>query len=308
MSQPSADKPWKRYPSMTALRMLDAIAKLGNMQAASGALNVTPSAVSHQLRHLEEMLGIKLVHRAGRRTELTSAGNRYLHEVRKALELIESAAHPPDAEPRGHLHINCPSGFGNYWLARKIGEFSALYPNVTLQISSGTGQAGALAKEVDLAIHYGDGAWPGLAVRHLSTPRTFPVCSPKLLERVGRLRSPNDLKDLPLLHHTDTSDWVLWLASATRKTIEVDRGTTFTDMTHVISATIAGNGVAISDSLLAEQALEEGKLIRLFETEVLARQSYYLVAEKERLERGIARIAVEWLSREFHEYAPLAQG
>ncbi|SLN67384.1 LysR substrate-binding domain-containing protein [Ruegeria meonggei] len=303
MGRKAADSQWKRYPSMTALRMLDAIAKLGNMQAASGALNVTPSAVSHQLRHLEEMLGVKLVHRAGRRTELTSAGNRYLHEVRKALELIEAAAHPPDAEPRGNLRINCPSGFGTYWLAREIGEFSALYPNITLEITSDSGQVDVLTKQADLAIQYGDGAWPGLAVQHLSTPRTFPVCSPKLIERLGQIRSPDDLKNAPLLHHNTTSDWVIWLAAATQNTIEVQRGTTFSDMTQLISATMAGSGVAISDSLLAEQALDDGKLIRLFETEVPAQQAYYLVAEKDRLERGVTRIAAEWLTRKFHEYA-----
>lgn len=305
MNRKTSDGHWALYPSMTALRMLDAIAKLGNMHAASEALNVTPSAVSHQLRKLEDMLQIKLVHRGGRRTELTSAGNRYLHEIRKALDLIESAAHSPDTEPRGNLHISCPSGFGNYWLARKIGEFSTLYPNVTIEISSNSGLSGAVVTEVDLAILYGNGAWPGLAVQHLSTPRTFPVCSPKLLEQAGRLRSPSDLNKLPLLHHGDTRDWVLWLEAVTRKTIAVDRGTTFSDMTHVISACMAGNGAAISDSLLAKQALEEGKLIRLFETEVMARQSYYIVAEKERLERGIVRIVVEWLMREF---APLDYG
>ncbi|MCG7521961.1 LysR substrate-binding domain-containing protein [Ruegeria sp. Ofav3-42] len=119
------------------------------------------------------------------------------------------------------------------------------------------------------------------------------------------MRSPGDPKKLPLLHHGDTRDWALRLEAATRKTIEVERGTTFSDMTHVISACIAGSGAAISGSLLAKQALEEGKLIRLFETEVLARQSYYVVAEKERLESGIVRIAVEWLMREF---APLDYG
>ena len=302
MGRNASDTTWNRYPSITALRTLDAISKLGNMQAASDAMNVTPSAVSHQLRNLEEMLNIKLVRRAGRRTELTSAGNRYLNQVRKALELIEAASHPMDEEPNGKLRINCPSGFGNYWLVPELREFTELYPNVTVDVTSNLAQLETVVKHADISILYGDGSWPGLTVRHLSTPRTFPVCSPKLIERPGNAQKPEDLEKFPLLHHVNSSDWVVWMASRTREIIEVERGTTFSDMTHVVSAAIAGNGVAISDSLLAKQALEEGKLVRLFDTEVQAQNSYYLVVEKERMERKITRIAMDWLIHHFDEY------
>ena len=302
MGRTSSDTTWNRYPSITALRTLDAISKLGNMHAASEAMNVTPSAVSHQLRNLEEMLNIKLVRRAGRRTELTSAGNRYLTQIRKALEMIEAASHPMDEEPNGRLRINCPSGFGNYWLVPELREFTHLYPNVSVEVTSNSAQLETVAKHADISILYGDGSWSGLSVRHLSTPRTFPVCSPKLIEKLGNVQRPKDLEKFPLLHHVNTSDWVVWIASHTRESIEVDRGTTFSDMSHVVSAAIAGNGVAISDSLLAKQALEEGKLVRLFNTEVQAQNSYYLVVEKERMERKITRIAVEWLIHHFDEY------
>lgn len=299
MVKSSVNSAWTRYPSITALRTLDAISRLGNMQSAAEMMNVTPSAVSHQLRNLESMLNMKLVRRMGRRTEMTSAGNRYLQQIRQALELIETASQPFSEEPHGDLRISCPSGFGTYWLVPELKKFSDLYPGINVEVISVPGHTESLIRNSDLSICYGDGAWPGFAVRQLSVPLTFPVCSPRLIEQIGHIRKPEDLEKFPLLHHVDTSDWVIWLAANTRKTIEVDRGTTFSDMTHVLSAAIAGNGVGISESLLAKQALEEGKLIRLFDTEVPARKSYYLVVEKERQERSITRIAIEWLTRHF---------
>lgn len=309
MAEQSGIETGRVYPSMTALRMLNAVSRLGNMHKAAEALCVTPSAVSHQLRKLEQTLGVKLLNRNGRRVELTSAGNRYVQEIRKALEIVERANLPlGQSEPYGPLRINCASGLGGFWLTQHIGEFLDLYPNVDIEVTSTTDRIDILGDEIDFSILYGDGSWPGLYVQHLFTPRSFPVCAPALIERHGRIKNPEDLAAFPLIHHRNHSDWVVWLSAATKKSVQLGKGMVFSDVAHSISAAIAGNGIAIGDDILTDKALKEGLLVRPFETEIKGPQAYYIVGQNDRMQRGITRIAAEWLGQRFLEYTLMQSG
>lgn len=284
------------YPSMTALRMLDAVARLGNMHKAADYLCVTPSAVSHQLRKLEQVTGAKLVRRLRRSVELTSAGNRYVLEIRKALSLIEQATLPvADEEPFGKLTINCMPGFGAYWLAQHIGEFQSLYPNISIRVMSTSDKMDLKGDEIDFSILYGDGFWDGLSVQLLYTPAFFPVCSPKLFERHGRLSNPADITQYPLIHHNNYSDWTAWLAAACPKRVQIEGGIVFDDVNHSINAALAGQGVALGDQILAGRALHEGTLLQLFDTEIMGPHSYYIVARDDKIRRRVTRAGIEWL-------------
>ncbi|AUR03997.1 transcriptional regulator, lysR type [Phaeobacter inhibens] len=303
MAKRDASDARRVYPSMTALRMLEAVSRLGSLHKASEAMFVTPSAVSHQLRNMEQMLGVKLISRAGRKVELTSAGNRYVRDIRKALEIVERANAPlGGSEPFGPLRINCASGLGSYWLAYHITEFLDLFPNIDLEITNETDRSDILNDQSDFSIIYGDGAWPGKHVQHLFTPRAFPVCSPAFLERHGRIRTPEDLVKLPLLHHRNQSDWVVWLSAASKKSFELSKGIMFSDVTQNINAAIAGAGIAIGDDILGRHALREGKLVRLFDTDIRGPHAYYIVTQKERMERRVCQLAIDWLSRWFQKY------
>ncbi|WP_272001771.1 LysR substrate-binding domain-containing protein [Roseovarius sp. ZX-A-9] len=292
------------YPSITALRMLEAVARLGTLQRAAEWICVTPSAVSHQLRKLEDSLGVKLINRIGRKVELTSAGNRYVKEIRKALKIVELASLPlGGSEPFGRLRIRSASGLGSFWLAHHIGEFLELYPNIDLELSSQNDYSDLSSDNVDFSIVYGDGAWPGMYVKHLFTPHAFPVCSPSFLDRVGRIPKPEALANFPLLHHCNQGDWVKWLSAATTKSIQLNKGIIFSDITHCLNAAVAGTGIAMGDDVLARDALIEGKLIRLFETQIEGPSAYFIVGPKERVDRRASRLAIDWMSQWFAEFS-----
>lgn len=287
---------------MQSLRAFDAVARFGSTVKAAEHLHITASAVTHQLRSLEEHLGAVLVRRSGRKIELTSTGNRYAAEVKRALQIIAQASVPVgEEEPHGHLCINCESGFGAYWLSPKIGAFSALYPQVSVKVVTPNDRIDVFSNDIDISIVYGDGVWPGMHVELLFSPSFFPVCSPRLIESYGEVAHPSDLSKYPLLHHKDYSDWAVWLAAVKAENVSADRGTLFTDVNHCISAARAGQGVAIGDSVLAKQAVSEGSLIRLFRNNVSGSKSYYLVISEEKRKRLAVSACRKWIFSAFEK-------
>ena len=291
------------YPSITALRMLDATARFGSLNKAADYLCVTPSAVSHQLRNLEKLIGTKLVRRIGRRAEITSAGNRYILEIRKALAIIAQASMPvSDEEPSGRLFVNCASGFGTYWLAQNIGDFQKLYPDIFLHVTTSSDKIGVQSDEIDFSILYGDGSWPAINIQLLYTPKFFPVCSPKLFETLGQISTPSDIAKYPLIHHENYSNWSSWLAAANNKSVKVESGAVFSDVNHSISAAMAGHGIAMGDDVLAGRAIAQGTLIRLFQTEIMAPKSYYIAVHDNKMHRKVSKICIDWITSKFTEF------
>ncbi|WP_282609331.1 LysR substrate-binding domain-containing protein [Pelagibius sp. Alg239-R121] len=291
-----------RLPSMQSLKAFDAVAKFGSTVQAAEHLHITPSAITHQLRKLEESFGARLVRRNGRNLELTSAGNRYAAEVRRALQIIAQASIPVgDEEPYGHLCINCQSGFGAHWLSQHIGKFNGLYPNVSIKVVTPDDRIDVFSNDIDLSIVYGDGVWPGMQVELLYSPRFFPVCSPRLIEAFGEVSHPNDLSNYPLLHHKDYSDWAIWLAAVKANGVKSDQGTVFTDVNHCIAAARAGHGIAIGDNVLASQAVRDGALVRLFRGDVVGSKSYYLVTQDEKRKRLAVAAFRKWVFSEFEK-------
>ncbi len=287
---------------MQSLRAFDAVAKFGSTVLAAEHLHITPSAVSHQLRKLEEGYGASLVRRKGRNIELTSAGNRYAAEIGRALQIIAQASIPIGGEePYGNLRINCESGFGAYWVSQHIGTFNRLYPNVSIKLVTPSDRIDVFDSDIDLSIAYGDGVWPGMNVELLYSPRFFPVCSPRLIDAFGGVSHPNDLSCYPLLHHKDYSDWAIWLAAVKANNVKADQGTVFTDVNHCISAARAGHGVAIGDSVLANQAVHDGALVRLFRGDVTGSKSYYLVTQQEKRLRLAVGAFRTWIFSEFEK-------
>jgi LysR family transcriptional regulator, glycine cleavage system transcriptional activator len=203
-----------RIPSTQALRALDSFARHGSVWRAADELNLTRSAVSHQLRLLERDLGFDLLQRVGKGVALTPQGRRYALDVRKALTVIgEAATRHESASVGGSFCISCTPGFASLWLCTHIGGFQDMYPDVALRILTPRRLDDVTNAEADVFISFGIGNWPNHAVELLCEIEFTPLCSPSLLNRLGGLTRPQDVLRANLLHLVDVEDWSRWFAA-----------------------------------------------------------------------------------------------
>lgn len=285
-----------RLPSIKALRALEAVGRLGSVRRAAEELNLTRSAVSHQLRFLEAELGFALTEREGRGVLLTARGERYAREVRAALRALARAGEETAGpELAGKLTVSCTPGFATYWLCPNVGRFLADHPNVDLTIVSPRRLDDVTASEVDVFIAYGQGGWPGMWTELLAEARFAPICSPRLLQQ--GLREPADLARFRLLHLGDRTDWLRWLAAARLGHMDGD-GIVFSDMNLVLSAAIAGQGVAMGDTMTSTNALASGALVQPFPLTIPASGAYHLVADPAAVGAPLVRAFLAWLRGE----------
>jgi len=287
-------------PSMQSLRALHAVARFGSTVRAAEHLNITPSAISHQLRKIEALLEVKLVRQTGRGISLTSAGVRYAKRIGEALDMIvDSSATLGGTEPQGTLSIHCSSGIATTWLCQRIGAFADLYPDIALSLLTADDRIDVYRNDVDFSIVYGDGNWPDMIVQLLYAPTFFPVCSPVLLDHMGEVSGPDDIANYRLLHHVDASDWAAWLAAAGATRVDITSGIVFNDINHSLAAAIAGHGIAMGDNGLVRQALRDGSLVRLFRHEIPGPKAYYLVSREEKRARLACAAGIAWVEAEF---------
>jgi LysR family glycine cleavage system transcriptional activator len=285
-----------RVPSTQALRALDAFARYGSVWRAAEELHLTRSAVSHQLRFLEQDLGFDLLKRAGKGVSLTPQGQRYAADVRKALTLLgDAAVQYGDKGIRGSLTISCTPGFASLWLCTHVAEFKQHYPDVALRIVTPLRLDDVSNPEVDAFIAYGKGNWSKCAVELLSEVEFTPLCSPVLLNRIGGLSEPLDVFRAVLLHLDDDDDWRRWFKATGTVPSSLGQGVTFSDMNLVLAAASADQGIAMGDELTCRQALDTGRLVRPFDLAIRSSQAYYLVMEQHRVANPATLAFSDWL-------------
>ena len=289
----------RHIPSMQNLLAFHAVAQFGSTVRAAEYLNITPSAVSHQLRKIETLLETKLYRQNGRKIELTSAGTRYANKIGEALNIIaESSAALDENEPHGNLTISCSEGIGSFWFSRRIGLFASQFPNLSISLLTPKDDHDIYRNHVDLSILYGDGNWKNMQVHLLHSLTFFPVCSPALIENMGNISNLNDISGYRLLHHADHSAWAAWLVAAKVKNVDANSGIVFDDINHSLSAAIAGHGIAIADNVLARDSLRDGILIRPFHEEVPGPKAYYLVVSEEKRKQPACAACIDWILSE----------
>ena len=292
-----------RTPSTQALRALDAFARHGTVWKAADELRLTRSAVSHQLRLLEQELGFSLFDRIGKGIGLTARGRRYASDIRKALSLIGEAAQQDDRGIGGACVVSCTPGFASLWLCTHIAEFVERYPDVALKVRTPRRLDEVVSPEVDVFIAFGDGNWPNRSVELLSEVEFTPICSPVLLNKAGGLNEPADLLKVPILHLTDAEDWTRWFFQAGVDVPDPEAGIVFSDMNLLLAATTAGQGVAMGDELTCGPAMAAGTLIRPFEMTVQSPRAYYLVLEPQKRANPTVGAFTDWLRRRLAETA-----
>jgi LysR family glycine cleavage system transcriptional activator len=209
----------RRLPPLNGLKAFEAAARSESFTRAAEELNVTQGAVSHQVKALEETLGVKLFHRERQRLILTEAGRDYLAVVRDALDRIAFGTEQLlQRQESGVLTVSTSPDFAAKWLVNRLSRFAEKHPDVDLRVSATTHYVDFAREDVDVAIRHGAGNWPGLHMERLYSERLFPVCSPKLVAGRNRITKAADLLKFPLLRLEDAKNWTrLFEAAGVRR-------------------------------------------------------------------------------------------
>lgn len=289
----------KWMPSTQALRALESFARHGSVWKAADELNLTRSAVSHQLRLLERDLGFQLFNRIGTRIELTEQGLGYALDVRKALNTISgSAVRHANRGVSGTVNVCCTPGFASSWLCAHISNFHEIHPDVRLIISTPMRLDDVSNPDVDVFISFGTGHWPDMKVELLVEVEFTPLCSPVLINKNMGLSDPADVRKICLLHLVDDDDWVSWLTVAGLDPSLAKNGITFSDMNLVYSAATSGQGIAMGDEFICRSAMATGLLVRPFDINIRSARSYYLVVSEAKSDNKTVMAFCDWLKEE----------
>jgi len=295
----------RQLPPLNPLRTFEAAARHLSFTRAAQELFVTAAAVSHQIKTLEESLGVVLFIRHPKSLELTKAGEAYLPGVQAAFKQLAEATH--QLHMRGNprtLRINVPPTFAVKWMIPRMIRFLKVHPEIDLKISTSAKTVDFDRDDCDLAVRYGRGVYPGLQAELCLRVEVFPVCSPALLQGQHPLLTPADLKHHTLLHddsvYSDSSnpDWAMWLQHAGVAGVDPTRGPSFWPSHLVINAAIDGLGVALAKKNWIEKDLREGRLVRLFDVSLPVEFSYFLVYPESRAGDPLITSFVEWLRSE----------
>jgi LysR family glycine cleavage system transcriptional activator len=304
----------RRLPPLNALRAFEAAARHLNFSRAADELSVTPGAVSQQIQNLEDYVGAALFKRTPRGLLLTDAAQTALPALREAFDRLAEAASLLTAAVDGRrLTLTAPPSFAAKWLVPRLGAFEQAHPQVDVWLSAGIELIDLAAGEVDVAIRYGAGRYPGLEVRRLMSETVIPVISPELAAEQP-LDQPDDLKSHILLHDgspdLDDScpDWPMWLAARGLRGVDGNRGPRFNQSSLVIEAAVNGRGVALAKRTLAQADLEAGRLIAPLQIATAVDFAYYLVHPKAKGRLPQVKAFIGWIEAEAqaHEAAMMA--
>ncbi len=291
-----------RIPSTQALRALESFSRHGTVWQSADELNLTRSAVSHQLRLLERDLGFRLLNRIGTRVELTPQGLAYAEDVRRALRTIAgSAARNAGRGISGALTVSSTAGFAASWLCPKIGRFRAACPDVSLSIVTPHRLDDVSNPDVDLFVTFSTGIQPEMEVELLKAVEFTPLCSPALINRLGGIVEPADVLRAGLLHLTNTEDWRAWFRKAGLEEAGARSGITFADMNLVYAAVLNSQGITMGDEFICHEAMASGQLTRPFDLAIRSPRSYYLVTPPEKAGNPAVAAFRAWIRAELRD-------
>ena len=287
-----------RLPSLNGLRAFEAAARHLSFTQAASELNVTQTAISHQIRRLEEELGIRLFIRKNRALALTPEASEYLPGIRAAFNDLRLATDRLLSKDDDKvLTISTLASLAAKWLLPRLASFQEAHPDIDVRITTSTGLIDFRNGDVDAAIRYGRGHWPGLRAAWLMADEMFPVCSPALLTGKRPLRSPEDLRDHVLLHNTNNGDdWRLWLTAAgLPPDISKQPGITFDLILMTVQAAIDGMGVAMGRTTYVKDDIARSRLVVPFEIALPADAGFYLVSPEGAPDSPKLRAFRQWL-------------
>ena len=286
----------KRLPPLNALRVFDAAARHLSFTKAAEELFVTQAAVSHQIKSLEDFLGLKLFRRRNRSLLLTEEGQNYYLDIKEIFSALADATRKLQSRSaKGALTVSLLPSFAIQWLVPRLSSFNAAWPGIDVLIQAVDREEDKLADDVDVAIFYGRGNWPGLKVEKLYAEYLLPVCAPALLSGPHPLKTPADLIHHTLLHDASRRDWQTYTRQLGLNHINVQQGPIFSHSAMVLQAAIHGQGVALANNVMAQTEIEAGRLACPFNDVLVSRNAFYLVCHDSQAEVGKIAAFRQWI-------------
>lgn len=286
-------------PSLNGLLVFEAAARHLSFTRAAAELNVTQTAVSHQIRRLEDQLGLRLFVRRNRALALTQEAQDYLPTITAAFEDLRRATsrllRPKQDDV---LTVSTTMSLAAKWLVPRLAAFQEAHPGIEVRISTSMRLVDFRREAIDVAIRYGRGQWPGLRADWLMAEDMFPVCSPMLLTGTKPLRQPVDLAQHTLLHvDTNRDEWPLWLTAAGLPAGLIrERGLTFDHRLMALQAATDGLGIALGRTPIVAADIAAGRLVVPFETIVVSENAgYYIVVPPETAADPKVALFRKWL-------------
>jgi LysR family transcriptional regulator, glycine cleavage system transcriptional activator len=288
----------KRIP-VGPLRAFDVAARNLNLTAAAEEMNVTHAAVSRQVKQLEQRLGVQLFERLPRGLKLTVHGALLAEGTREAFDRLATAIEDVSAPAvRRKLTISTFSSLATRWLMPRVQSFATLFPETDLQVSTTARLVDFSREDVDVAVRFGGGEYPGMHVRPMFKPKEIVVAAPSLLKRGPPLKTYADLKGHTLLHDDAYRTWTHWLDAVGAKGVNPRRGIICGDRNSMLAAALEGQGIGITSDLFAANDLKSGRLVKVFDAEVSATFGIYAVCLPRRLNDPLISGTMDWLVRE----------
>ena len=294
---------------LNALRAFEASARHQSFSAAATELHVTPAAVGQLVRTLEEWLGTPLFHRgsSGRaRLVATEAAERALPDIRAGFDRLTAGLERlKEGSASGVLTVTVSPAFAAKWLLPRLDRFHDAWPDTDVRLDTSLKPVDFVAQRIDIGVRYGRGSWPGLVAEKLMDEEVYPVCSPEWLRRQARLKTAKELARATLIHdlsmdaHEGFPTWEAWLRQAGADGGSAGRGMKINNSAAVLQAAIEGQGVALARSVMANDDVASGRLLRLFpEISFASPLAYYVVYRGE--SASLPRIAAfrAWLLAE----------
>ncbi|WP_286232784.1 transcriptional regulator GcvA [Thalassotalea sediminis] len=285
-----------RIPPLNALKAFEASARQLSFTRAAEELFVTQAAISHQIKSLEEHLGLKLFMRKNRALLLTEEGQAYYQDIKDVFRSLQDATERLLARgAKGAITVSLQPSFAIQWLVPRLHTFNVLNNDIDVRIKAVDQTDHLLTEDVDVAIYYGRGRWPGVHADKLHTEYLVPVCSPLLLDGPKPLKSTQDLTNHTLLHDTSRRDWKRWFKDAGIKATNVNHGPIFSHSAMVVQAAVHGQGIALAQRILAQPELDAGRLVMPVEHSLISKNAFYIVCREHQMELGKIAAFREWV-------------
>ncbi len=297
----------RRLPPLNALRAFEAAARHMSFTRAADELNVTPAAISQQVRTLEDWLGTPLFRRLTRALRLTEAAQAALPLMTEAFDQLADAVARLEADMDApNLVVSASPTFATKWLVPRLAHFNDAHPDINIRIDASLGVIQDFDREgVHVAVRLGAGDYPGMRVDKLVDEDVSPACSPALIadDHPHPLRTPNDLRHHRLLHVDwgpvkDPPTWKYWFDALGIQGIDAERGPTFTVEDLAISAAMAGQGVVLVSTLAVQDDLANGRLVRPFDIVMPSNSAFWIVAPERTADRPKVAAFREWIMEE----------
>ncbi len=297
---------------LNALRAFDAAARHMSFKHAADDLSVTPAAISQQIRSLEEFLGVELFRRTNRSLVLTEAAQLSLAPLKEAFELMEQSVDIlTDSKSNTHLKISVSPSFASKWLVPHIANYYERRPDAVVKIEATMQVTDFKIDDTDVCIRYGLGNYPGLFVEEIMRETVFPVCSPDLVNSEAFADCPSEILKHTLIHDDSmveddsAPNWTMWLKAAGLETPDGMPALHFNGNALAIEAAVAGRGIALARSVIAEEDLKSGRLVSPFGTGVPLDFKHYIVCPHDNLKNERVLDFIDWLRAETGSPQPL---